>query len=1449
MRALDWSLTELGPPETWPQSLRTAVSICLGSSFPILLWWGPHYIKLYNDAYSTIISDKHPRALGQPGKEVWAEIWDIIGPMLDSAYAGNATRSNDLMLPLERKGYREETYFTFAYSPIANDTGGPGGVFSAIMETTERVLSERRLHNLRELGARAAAARSADEVCARAAETLAENPNDVPFALIYLRDPNGDSAHLAGAVGLDRYPVKAPAAVHRDIQTGFGKGCETPESGLEVALPQSALVLPISVPGQSEAYGFIVGGISPHLQLDADYRGFYQLAARHLAAAISNVRALEAERQRTAALAEIDRAKTTFFSNISHEFRTPLTLMLAPTEEALANGTAISGSDLEMVHRNELRLMRLVNTLLDFSRIEAGRVQPRLQAIDLAAYTAELASLFRSALDTANIRLKVDCPPGLEPVAVDPEMWEKIVLNLLSNAFKHTFAGEIEVRLRVENGNATLTVRDTGVGIAPEHLPRIFERFHRIEHARGRTQEGSGIGLALVQELTKLHGGTVAVESKLDQGSTFCVTLPARERAAVNAAASDVAKSRHADAFLDEALRWSGAAPKDVAVSAGETGLSTTAPSAARARILVADDNADMREYLVRLLNPSYDVIPVADGETALYVARQTLPDLILTDVMMPGLDGLSLIRELRQGQTRTIPVIMLSARAGEEARVKGIQHGADDYLVKPFSARELLARVDAHLKLATIRNQAAEQTRSNEERFRAFVTATADVIFSMSPDWHEMRHLRGKDFIADTESPTGDWLEKYIFPEDQQFVWAEIQKAIDAKGKFELEHRVRRVDGTVGWTHSRAVPILDREGNIIEWFVAARDITDRKQVESILDRYRLLADSTRDNMLFIADDGTIVDANEAAVECYGYTRDELLGLTIAALRAPETLGELPKQLQKAREEHIRFESVHIKKDGTRIPVEVSGSAAVVNGQRVVLGIIRDVRDRKAAERELHEAHKILDSVLTSAPIGIVFFDRDMRYRTVNPRLAEMNGLTVSDHIGKTVREIVPSLADKVDEIVAKIVRTGKPVVDVELEGETRLNPGERRFWNESWYPVLDESGEIVGFGAVVEDITARKRAEVKLRLAAESLSLAQRASGAGIWDWDISERDESYVSQEYRDLYGIGPDDRTTHETWLSRMHPEDRERINTYTQQLLYGNGTDYNTEFRILHPTRGERWLAGVGKVERNAAGEPVRFSGINIDITERKQAEEALRRAEKLAGAGRMAAVVAHEINNPLAAVVNVMYLLGQQPLEPLAKSYLETAAAELARVVHITRQTLAFYRYTDHAAVFDVVRIAAEVTEFFQPMADRSQARLENVVQGSHFVHGFTGEIRQVISNLVTNALEAGARRVRVRVHAARDVRHDIPLVRISVSDNGKGIAPRHLEKVFEPFFTTKGEKGTGLGLWVTRGIVAKHDGKIRVRSRAGRGTTISIWLPTAKTVPASQRLTARESVA
>jgi PAS domain S-box-containing protein len=245
-----------------------------------------------------------------------------------------------------------------------------------------------------------------------------------------------------------------------------------------------------------------------------------------------NQRALEVERRRVEALAEIDRAKTQFFANISHEFRTPLTLMLGPLEDMkrdAADAVALTPhyAQVDLVHRNGLRLLKLVNTLLDFSRIEAGRVQALYEPTDLAQLTADIASEFRSAIEKAGLRLVVNAPAPAEPAYVDREMWEKIVLNLLSNAFKFTFEGTIEVSLRQKSGKFQLAITDTGTGIPPDELPRLFERFHRVEGAKGRTYEGSGIGLALVQELARLHGGIVTVESEYGKGSTFRVSIPA----------------------------------------------------------------------------------------------------------------------------------------------------------------------------------------------------------------------------------------------------------------------------------------------------------------------------------------------------------------------------------------------------------------------------------------------------------------------------------------------------------------------------------------------------------------------------------------------------------------------------------------------------------------------------------------------------------------------------------------------------------------------------------------------------------------------------------------------------------------------------------------------------------------------------------------------------------
>ncbi|HEX8115008.1 MAG TPA: ATP-binding protein, partial [Kofleriaceae bacterium] len=551
-RSIDWSKTAIGPVERWSQALRSTVALVLHNHSPMLLWWGPEFIQIYNDAYRPVPGDKHPRALGQPASECWSEIWHIIGPMVEAPFRGGpASVSDDLLLPIRRKSFVEETHFQVAYSPVPDETvpgTGIGGVLATVTETTEQMYAERQLRTLRELGARGAAeVKTVEAACTAAAATLADNRWDVPFAVFYLLDDAGARARRIANVGFDdaKLALAAPAEVDlaadpcpwplrqvaADRQIALVSdlahcGDALPRSPW-AELPREAIALPLASPDQATAYGVLICGVSPHRTLDAGYRTFLELAAAQVVAAIRNARALEQERKRAEALAEIDRAKTAFFSNVSHEFRTPLTLMLGPTEDALAMADpALRGADLETVYRNELRLLKLVNALLDFSRIEAGRMRASYAPTDIAARTAELASGFRSAVERAGLAYRVDCAPIDEPIYLDVDMWEKIVLNLLSNALKFTFAGGIEVGLRRRGAEVALTMKDTGVGIPAGELPRLFERFHRVAGARARTYEGSGIGLALVTDLVRLHGGRVEVASELGAGTTFTVILP-----------------------------------------------------------------------------------------------------------------------------------------------------------------------------------------------------------------------------------------------------------------------------------------------------------------------------------------------------------------------------------------------------------------------------------------------------------------------------------------------------------------------------------------------------------------------------------------------------------------------------------------------------------------------------------------------------------------------------------------------------------------------------------------------------------------------------------------------------------------------------------------------------------------------------------------------------------
>ncbi|MES1187275.1 MAG: ATP-binding protein, partial [Myxococcales bacterium] len=433
--------------------------------------------------------------------------------------------------------------------------------------------------------------------------------------------------------------------------------------------------------------------------------------SRELAEANRNLRDANAR------LGELDSAKTAFFSNVSHEFRTPLTLILGPVERAVESPErALAGDDLTAVYRNALRLLRLVNSLLDFSRIEAGNLAASFAPTDLAALTGGLAGAFQSLFDDVGLELVIDCAPLPEPVYVDRAHWEKVVMNLISNAFKFTFEGQIAVQLRWLNDKVELSVRDTGTGIPEAELPRIFERFHRVEGARGRSFEGSGIGLSLVHELVRLHGGRVEVESKLGAGTTFLVQLPTGtahlppERLAQASPSALDGLAPSAGQVL-EAKQWMRSEPTAAAAAsarAAATPLTPTTAAEPRARLLVADDNADMREYLGRLLSPYWNTVLVPNGRAALAEALASPPDLVLSDVMMPELDGVSLLAALRADpRTKTVPVILISARAGEEARLEGLETGADDYLIKPFAAREVITRVRTHLQMAQVRQEA----------------------------------------------------------------------------------------------------------------------------------------------------------------------------------------------------------------------------------------------------------------------------------------------------------------------------------------------------------------------------------------------------------------------------------------------------------------------------------------------------------------------------------------------------------------------------------------------------------------------------------------------------------------------------------------------------------------------------------------------------------------------
>ncbi|MGH2412192.1 MAG: ATP-binding protein, partial [Microcystaceae cyanobacterium] len=996
-------------------------------------------------------------------------------------------------------------------------------------------------------------------------------------------------------------------------------------------------------------------------------------------------------------------AKTVFFSNVSHEFRTPLTLMLGPTEDSLSDRDIPLPTPhrerIELVQRNGLRLLKLVNALLDFSRIEAGRIEANYEPTDLATFTTELASVFRSAIERANLRLVVDCPPLSEAACVDREMWEKIVLNLLSNAFKFTLEGEIAVVLREHNDRIELEVRDTGTGIPKDELPHIFERFHRVQGAKGRSYEGSGIGLSLVQDLVSLHGGTIRVSSVLERGTSFVVSIPVGcahlplER--LGAARPLVSTATGAMTYVVEALRW---LPEegDLGAPILEFGLDGTIaqsspsqpnqpPEALHSKILLVDDNADMRNYVKRLLaDRGYGVETAADAMAALAAIGQQAPDLVLTDVMMPQLDGFGLLQKLRSDPTtRAIPVILLSARAGEEARIEGLKAGADDYLTKPFSARELLARVEANLKLAQLRRDAMQQEQAlrleaetAKQTVETILSSINDGFYVLDRDWH---YTYVNDRLCEiVRMEREEILNRSIWDLFPDVVGTDVEvqfkRTLTEQTPIQFEYLYATWNR---WYEHRIYP----SPSGLTVFVA--EITARKQAELLLIEQKRLLELTAsghpldDCLASVC--ASVSSLNPGTRACFLLADAQRQTFTRSI--TPDFLPSFGQGLKDA--------------PISELAIGTCGES-VYCGQPVTCADIANDECWSQEWRDLCVAHGIL--ACHSAPV-----------------------------LG-------------IDNL---------PLGSLML------------CFNEARLPT-DWEYQLAEFGTQVASIVfERDQSILALRESEERLRLAMEGAQMGAWDADLVTGKVLWSEQHFT-LLGYEPvaTGEATEAMWSSQLHPDDRERVIQEWQQARQEHRL-YQAEYRVIRVDNQQIvWLAGLGSFTYNPSGEAVRSIGVFFDISERKQAEAECDRLLQQEQAARkeaenanrikdeFLAVLSHELRSPLNPILGWATLLKtkqfdsttlQKGLETIERNAtLQTQLIEdLLDVSRILRGKLSLNACPVElplliASAMETVRLSAQVKGI------EMQTRFDPQVGK---VSGDPARLQQVIWNLLSNAVK------------------------------------------------------------------------------------------------------------
>lgn len=1370
IRSFPWRRTPLGPIESWPQSLKTSVSLLLGSRHPMWIGWGPEATFLYNDAYLHVLGPaKHPQALGQPASKVWEEIWDVCGPLADQVFRhGEASFVDEVRLFMSRGEFLEETFYSFSYSPIRDESGHVGGLFCPSTDVTPKMVSARRLACLSDLSARTLAERTVRATCDAAMAAIEAHPDDLPFALLYL---GGESEPWKVRYGATpHFPVAEVLATDETRQVAVPDEAGVPHDAADQPVRQ-AMVLPVRSSGEGEPYGVLVAGVNPGRPLDEEHRTFFELLAGQLAAAIQNGRTLEEEKQRADMLAEIDRAKIVFFSNVSHEFRTPLTLMLGPLETLLAQPDRLQAEarqHLAIAHRNSLRLLKLVNSLLDFSRIEAGRMQATFAPTDLAALTTDLAANFRSAMEAGGLTLEVDCPPLAQTVYVDREMWEKIVLNLLSNAFKFTFHGSVTVRLREESGQAVLSVADTGIGIPENELPRIFERFHRVEGARGRTYEGTGIGLALIQELARIHGGVIEAQSTVGQGTTFTVRIPlGRAHLAQNRVEGDGGSSTatRTQAFTGEAQTW---------LEKVEVPAEGSAPG--RPVIVLADDNVDMREYVRGTLGASYEILMAGDGRQALELIRNRRPNLVLSDVMMPVLDGLGLLRELRADPaTRDLPVIFLSARAGEEMRLEGLGAGADDYLVKPFTANELRARVNTHVQM----NVTRQQTLATQSALRAEAEAARDKVIDVLEsitDGFMAYDREGRCTYANAEAEKLNGMRREqmvgralaeMFPDavDSEFTKT-FYDALQRRVPFEME---AHYEARQRWFYVKAYPASN--GGLSVFF---EDITARKTAES--ERNELL-----------------LREREAVAEA------RMLSDVAGTITAELDLQKLVQQvtdiatMATGAEFGAFFYNVLNEKGESYVLYSLSGAP-------------REAFEKFGLPRNTPVFEPTFRGTSVVRSDNIM---QDPRYGQVAPHHGMPRGhLPVCSYLAAPV-------ISRSGEVLGGLF-FGHPDVGVFTERSERLAVG------------------IARHAAIAIDnarlYAQRKEAETRLRDSEQRFRELAEVGPQLIW---VSRPDGTaeYVNRQWVAYAGL--DESAVMEPFATSVHPDDLPEMMQHWQESLE-TGTPLDAKVRLQRRDGVYRWFVVRSIALRDEAGRIAKWIGSATDIDEQKRVEDELRRAN--ADLEQFAYSASHDLREPLRSIKIYGELLAtryKDRLDGQALEFLGFLRGGASRMENLIADLLAYTQVTQveqPQGSTDATEVLETVLVDLRQAMTECSARVTADALPSLPVH--RTHLQQLFQNIIGNAIKYRDPHRSPEIHVSARRQGDRWV--FSIRDNGIGIDHEYKERIFGLFkrlHTNDEYSGTGIGLAICQRIVDRYHGHIGVESEAGRGSDFHFSLP------------------